>query len=599
MTAARPVLPGPGPRSSLRREPQVRRIEAVPDREARVSSSPPNPALGSDADPVEVSVREALAPELEVVRRLGGSSRVAVFVARDPALQRLVAVKVLLPTRARQEKARARFFREARAVARISHPNVVALHQIGTLPGEVPYVVMRYVRGESLGARLAGRGRLPAGEALSVLAGVASALEAAHAREILHRDVTPSNVLLDEATGEALLSDFGLALLLEDAEGDRLTTQGRIVGNLRYLSPEQLRGADPSPSADIWAFGVLAWEVLTGRGPFDGSGIRDTVRATLTAEPGEIGALCPDLPDEAREMLSRCLAKDPDRRPSAGDLAAALARAGSAAGGAADEGTSRGTSEASVRERHAQPLGEGVHELRVLGGLDLRRTDGTPVGGILSQPKRSALLVYLAAEAWEVPVRRDSLVGLFWPELDQDRGRHALRQALYVLRRALGPDVLLAHGDDDVRVDSSRLRSDVGMFERAASSGDAGAAMRWYGGDLLPGFYVSDAVEFERWLERERLRLRRLAADCAWSLSVEAEEGNEPAGATRWAREATDLTPYDEAALHRLVCLLDRLGDRGGAIRAFEHFARRLEEEYAASPSPRTLELIDRVRGGA
>lgn len=563
-----------------------------------MTSSPPNPAVGSTADPTEALVREALAPELELVRRLGGTSRAAVFVARDPSLRRLVAVKVLLPARARQEKPRARFFREARAVARISHPNVVALYRIGTLPGEVPYVVMRYVRGESLASRLAAGGPLAVPEALGVLAGVASALEAAHERDVLHRDLVPGNVLLDEASGEALLTDFGLALLLEDAEGDRLTTQGRVVGNLRYLSPEQLRGADPTSAADIWGFGVLAWEALAGRGPFDGSGIRDQVRATLGARPGNLSALCPDLPGEAVSMLGRCLEKDPSDRPSAGELTRLLARLRAPAADGA--GTARPVPGAPEPTRVPPPSpGEAVHELRVLGGLDLRGPDGRPVSGILSQPKRSALLVYLAAEAWEVPVRRDSLVGLFWPDLEQDRGRHALRQALYVLRQGLGPDVLLAHGDDDVRVDSSRFRSDVGMFERFAASGNAAAAMGWYGGDLLPGFYVSDAVEFERWLERERLRLRRLAADCAWALAGAAEKAADPAEASRWARTATDLTPYDEAALHRLVSLLDRLGDRAGAIRAFDHFARRLEEEYAAPPSPRTLELVRRVRGDA
>lgn len=563
-----------------------------------MSSSPPNSEAGSTADPLQASVRDALAPELEVVRRLGGTSRVAVFAARDPALLRLVAVKVLLPARARQEKARERFFREARAVARISHPNVVALYQIGTLPDEVPYVVMQFVRGPSLAERLAERDRLPVPEALTILAGVSSALEAAHARDIVHRDLTPGNVLLDEATGEALLTDFGLALLLEDGERDRLTTQGRVIGNLRYLSPEQLRGADPSPGADIWAFGVLAWEVLVGRGPFDAGGVRDQVRATLSSEPDDLAAHCADLPAEAAVLLASCLGRDPVERPSAGDLARALSGARAAGARADAAGPTRPASVNGVDGRAAQPpAGEGVLELRALGGLDLRKTDGTAVGGILSQPKRSALLVYLAAEAWELPVQRDSLVGLFWPELDQDRGRHALRQALYVLRRALGPEVLLAHGDDDVRVDSTRLRSDVGMFERAASTGDPATAMRWYGGDLLPGFYVSDAVEFERWMERERLRLRRLAADCAWSLSAGAEEARDPTGAARWARVATDLTPYDEAALHRLLSLLDRLGDRGGAIRAFEHFARRLDVEYAASPSHSTLDLIRRVRG--
>jgi serine/threonine protein kinase len=568
-----------------------------------MSPSPPEFIAGHEAEPIEVSVRAALSPELEVVRRLGGGSRVAVFLARDPALQRLVAVKVLLPARARQEKARARFFREARAVARISHPNVVALYRIGTLPGNVPYVVMRYIRGHSLAERLAEHGPLPAAEGLAILEGVAAALEAAHARDILHRDLNPSNVLLDETSGQALLTDFGLALLLEnggDAD-DRLTTQGRVVGNLRYLSPEQLRGAEPSARADIWGFGVLAWEVLTGRGPFDAAGLRDQVQASLASEPADLAVERPDLPAPTVAMLARCLAKDPAARVDAAELARFL---GARTRRPGTDGSRERSSATDRRPRvdvgpvEAVPsMGEGVHELRALGGLDLRGPDGSAVSAILSQPKRSALLVYLAAQACEPPVRRDSLVGLFWSELDQERGRHALRQALYVLRQGLGPDVLLAHGDDDVRVDAARLRSDVGMFERAAAAGDARGALGWYGGDLLPGFYVSDAIEFERWLDRERLRLRSTAADCAWTLSGQAEESGDFIEAARRARQATDLTPFDEAALHRLLSLLDRLGDRAGAIRAFAHFEKRLEEEYAAKPSPETLDLIRHVRG--
>jgi DNA-binding SARP family transcriptional activator len=120
--------------------------------------------------------------------------------------------------------------------------------------------------------------------------------------------------------------------------------------------------------------------------------------------------------------------------------------------------------------------------------------------------------------------------------------------------------------------------------------------MDHFGGDLLPGFYVDDAPEFERWLEVERLRLRRLAARLCWDLSDEARMSGDSAAVVRRAREAAELDPFDESALSRLIELLDEVGDRAGAVSAFEHFARRLADEYAVDPSPETLALVERVR---
>jgi DNA-binding SARP family transcriptional activator len=209
------------------------------------------------------------------------------------------------------------------------------------------------------------------------------------------------------------------------------------------------------------------------------------------------------------------------------------------------------------------------------------------------------LLAYLAVGPEGGFKRRDSLIGLFWPDADAESARHSLRQALYVLRREIGSQALRARGDGEVGVDPAVIACDAARFEFLARSGQSALAMEEYGGDLLPGFYVDDAPEFERWLAVERVRLRRLAAGLCWSLVEDAVHAGEATEAARRAHQAVDLDPFDETALHRLIELLDALGDRAGALAAFDRFALRLAEEYAAEPSPETLGLVQRVRSRA
>lgn len=552
---------------------------------------------------IEDSLRTALAPQLEIVRKIGGGNSTAVFLAREPALQRLVAIKVLRPIRSQQEKARARFIREATSIARISHPNVVSLYRIDTVLDEVPYVAMQYVRGQSLAVRLRSDEPLPLEDSRRILLGVASALHAAHSRGILHRDLNPSNILLEEETGQVFLTDFGLALLLQgdDESTSRITTQGHVIGNLRYLSPEQVRGEKAGELSDIWGLGVLAWEILVGRGPFDRDSIAATMRASLLGDAPRLDSVNPDIPDSYATLFDRCLALDPERRPTASEIAAELADAGveeplPIPGTGAESRSSTAGAVAETVDEVAEVSSDHQLSFRLLGGLELEAADGTNVSAILSQPKRVALLVLLACGSGRGLLRRDSLIGLLWPELDQDRGRHALRQSLYVLRKALGHDLVEARGDDEVGICRDMISCDVERFEREATGGNAESAMKMYGGDLLPGFFLHDAVEFERWLEAERLRLRRIAASCCWRLAEEYETRGDGLGCSTWARRAVDHAPFDEGAVHRLIELLDRTGNRAGAISAYDHFARRLREEYAAEPSPETEALIDRVR---
>src|SRR5437899_1993796 len=231
-------------------------------------------------------------------------------------------------------------------------------------------------------------------------------------------------------------------------------------------------------------------------------------------------------------------------------------------------------------------------EFRMLGGLNLLGVGGHELKSVLAQPKRVALLAYLAAATPKRLHRRDSLVALFWPELDQEHARAALRQALHGLRHALGEGVLVSRGDEDIGLDHEQIRCDVVEFERAAEAGRLADALDLYRGDLLEGFFIRGAPAFEQWLEDERVRLKVLALGSATLL---AERGG-LAESAQWGRRALRIAPLDEPTLRRLMQTLDRLGDRAGALEAYDAFAHRLTTELEAEPAPETRALVGAVR---
>jgi DNA-binding SARP family transcriptional activator len=212
----------------------------------------------------------------------------------------------------------------------------------------------------------------------------------------------------------------------------------------------------------------------------------------------------------------------------------------------------------------------------------------------LAQPKRVALLAYLSAN--QDYVRRDTLLGLFWPESDEEHARHALRQSVYTLRRGLGPRALASRGDEELAIDCDHLECDVAAFESAVRDGRAEAALELYKGDLLEGFFLSDAPGFEKWLDGRRTTLRNQAAEAAWTMAQTAEDTGQPTEAAAWARRAADYAPDEESTVQRLVGLLDRVGDRAAALRAYEAFAWRLENELGLQPSPETQTLVAEIR---
>jgi serine/threonine-protein kinase len=236
-------------------------------------------------------------------------------------------------------------------------------------------------------------------------------------------------------------------------------------------------------------------------------------------------------------------------------------------------------------------------ELHTLGSVDLRRDDGREAGTVLRQPKRLAILAYLAADIPRRFHRRDTLLALFWPDLDEEHARAALRRSLHFLRQGLGPAVLESRGDEEVAVPESALRCDAAELEQALRTGDPERALSLYRGPFLDGLHVEGAsTEFQEWLDRRREGLRRAAATAAGLLVERCEREGRTAQAASWARRSVELLPDDETALRRLLTLLDRSGDRPGAINAYEEFARRMAEELGLEPSPEMRALAASIR---
>ena len=268
-----------------------------------------------------LALQEAVAGRYAVERELGRGGMGVVFLARDLALDRLVAIKLLPPALAASADRRARFLREARTAARLSHPNIVPIHSVEESDGLV-FFVMGYVAGETLGERVRRHGRLPAAEVTQVVREVAWALAYAHRQGVVHRDVKPENILLEREGGRAMVTDFGIAQVSGDAAD---TPAGQVIGTARAVSPEQAAGEPVDGRSDLYSLGVAAYLAATGQWPFDGDSAAAVLAKHLTQTPPSVLGLRPDLPAPLAHAIERCLAKSPaDRFASGEELAAAL-----------------------------------------------------------------------------------------------------------------------------------------------------------------------------------------------------------------------------------------------------------------------------------
>jgi DNA-binding SARP family transcriptional activator/TolB-like protein len=236
-------------------------------------------------------------------------------------------------------------------------------------------------------------------------------------------------------------------------------------------------------------------------------------------------------------------------------------------------------------------------ELRILGSTELAGRLTGSGDGLVRQTKRLALLAYLALETAAGYRRRDEIIGLFWPELDQGQGRTYLRKSLHAIRGELDDGVVVSRGDEEIRVDQSVLWCDAVALREYHKAQRHREALDLYRGELLAGLFPEGvAQEFEEWLRQERKALRRTAARCAWECARIDENHGDTGAAAAMARRALEIEPDDEEGVRRLMSLLDKRGDRGGALRVYAEWQSRLKSEYGVEPAPETRKLARKVQ---
>ena len=288
----------------------------------------------------------------EIVEVIGRGGMGTVLKARDPKLERLVAVKVLNPELAASSPARLRFLQEARSAASVTHDHVVTIHAVDD-SGDVPFLVMEYVVGASLADVIQQRGSLPLEEVLRIGMQVSSGLAAAHALGLVHRDIKPSNILLENCVTRVKITDFGLVRVMHEAQ---LTQTDAVAGTPQYMSPEQATGEKVDHRSDLFSLGCVMYAMCTGRSPFRAETPIAVLRRVCEDTPRPIQETNPEIPDWLAAIIDRLLAKRPeDRFQSAGEIAGILEQC------LADV---QGPARTRLRQFNCQPVGCPMRQVR-------------------------------------------------------------------------------------------------------------------------------------------------------------------------------------------------------------------------------------------
>jgi eukaryotic-like serine/threonine-protein kinase len=270
---------------------------------------------------VQSLLQRAVAGRFSVEQRIGAGGWAIVFLGRHAQTHEPVALKVLRPEFARCVGAE-RFHREIALLAGLDHPNILRLVVSGQA-GELPYYVMPYAEGRSLRDRLTHDAQLPLGDALEVASGVAAALDYAHARHVVHRDIKPDNVLFQ--SGRPMVADFGIARAIVQAGGDSLSSSGLIPGTPEYMSPEQAAGShDLDGRSDFYSLGCVLYEMLAGQPPFTGASVQAILARHAHEAPPPLRVVRPDVPAQVARAIEAALAKRPGLRPACGSALVAL-----------------------------------------------------------------------------------------------------------------------------------------------------------------------------------------------------------------------------------------------------------------------------------
>ena len=279
----------------------------------------------SPSDELGTHVATVLSANYELENEIGRGGMGIVYCARDKRLKREIAVKVLPPELSFRADIRQRFLREAETAAQLNHPNIVPIYTVEERDNLV-YFVMAYIKGDNLGQRLQQHGPIPPVEVRRILREVADALAYAHHRNVIHRDIKPDNIIIDEETGRAMVTDFGIARALTDSGDSRLTATGMAIGTPAYMSPEQSAGDQAIDGrSDLYSLGVVGYQMLCGQPPFVASNTPSMLVKHLSEKPIPVDERWPDLPPDLARAVMMCLEKDPaDRFPSAAAFAVAL-----------------------------------------------------------------------------------------------------------------------------------------------------------------------------------------------------------------------------------------------------------------------------------